>query len=116
MLGGSSQVIEIKTDPSDAIVDISPNAGHLITPGGVSLRRDSPYTVHISKDGYRSLSVPIQSETASGTWWRNLLWIHPIFWGIGVVIDLNTGAGYELIPDAISVTLQPIDPPLPKPE
>ena len=88
----------------------------MIAPGGVSLRRKTPYTVQISMEGYRSVSIPIESEVSRGTWWRNLLWIHPIFWGIGVVIDLSTGSGYELTPDTISVTLQPLDPPLPQPE
>ena len=116
MLRGSSQVIEIRSEPSDAIVDIYPSGGRLIAPGGVSLRRKMPYTIQISMEGYRSLSVPIESKVSRGTWWRNILWIHPIFWGIGVVVDLSTGSGYELTPDAISVTLQPLDPSLPQPE
>ncbi len=112
----SSQVIEIKSEPSDAVVDIFPSGGHIMAPGSVSLRRKSPYTMEISMEGYRSVSIPIQSEVSRETWWRNLLWIHPVFWGIGVVIDISTGSGYELTPETVSVTLQPLDPPLTEPE
>jgi hypothetical protein len=112
MTRSSSQVIEIRSEPSDAIVDIFPSGGHIIAPGGVSLRRKTPYTMKISKEGYRSVSIPIESEVSRGTWWRNLLWIHPIFWGTGVVIDISTGSGYELTPDTVSVTLKPLDPKL----
>jgi predicted small secreted protein len=112
MTRGSSQVIEIRSEPSDASVDIFPSGGHIIAPGGVSLRRKTPYTMEISKEGYRSVSIPIESKVSRGTWWRNLLWIHPIFWGAGVVIDISTGSGYELTPDTVSVTLKPLDPQL----
>jgi hypothetical protein len=69
----------------------------------------------VSKDGYRSESVVIESK--SKDLWRNLIWIHPAGWLIGGIVDLSTGAARELEPGAVSVELRPVipevDPPVP---
>ena len=44
---------------------------------------------------------------ASSLLWRNIAWIHPVGWAIGVGVDLGTGAGYELAPRTVAVPLVP---------
>ncbi|MBI4516621.1 MAG: PEGA domain-containing protein [Deltaproteobacteria bacterium] len=106
MRRGPSQVIQIRSEPDGAAVTIEPAAGKFTGPAHVSLRRKSPYTVVVSQAGYKPVSVPVESTIAGETWWRNLVWIHPLFWGIGVIVDLPTGAGYELAPASITVDLK----------
>ena len=38
---------------------------------------------------------------------RKLVYREVALWGIGVVVDLSTGAGYELTPSSIFLKLEP---------
>ena len=106
MRGGPSQVIDIQTIPPGAKVIIQPAVGEFESPARVSLHRKLPYTVTVSKPGFKTASVPIENKISKGTWLRNIMWIHPLFWGAGVIVDLSTGAGYELIPKSISIEME----------
>ncbi len=121
MIHGRSQTIEVQTSPPGARVTIRPVRGDLVSPATVTLRRkpesiinvpDAPhenaaYLVAASRPGYKDASVPVNSKIATATWWRNLIWLHPVLWGVGVAIDLSTGAGYELTPSSIFIELEP---------
>ncbi len=122
MTRGKSQTIDVQTSPPGALVTIRPGGRDLVSPAKVSLRRKpdattnvpeagvakgASYLVTASLAGYRDASVPIQSKVASGTWTRNLVWLHPVFWGIGVAVDMGTGAAYDLTPSSIFLKLEP---------
>jgi len=121
MTRGRSQIIEIRSNPPGATVSIRPVDSNLLSPAHVELRRKPPstvnvpeaghegvaYVVSLSRAGYKDAIVPIESRVSGQTFVRNLIWIHPVFWGIGLAVDLSTGAGYELIPSSIFVEFQP---------
>ena len=92
-----------------------------MTPGHLELRRkptstvnvpgaDSKgvaYVVSLSRAGYKDTIVPIESTLTGRTFLWNWVWVHPLFWAIGLAVDFSTGAGYELTPSSIFVDLQP---------
>src|SRR5437870_3087434 len=121
MTHGRSQTIEVQTSPPGARVTIRPVHGDLVSPASVTMRRKPGSTINVpdaryehasylvtaSRPGYKDASVPVESKIAKGTWLRNWIWIHPVLWGIGVVVDLSTGAGYELTPSSTFLKLEP---------
>jgi len=124
MTRGRSQTIEVQTRPPGARVTVRPVRGDLVSPASVTLRRKPGSTINVSipdarhehvsylvtasRPGYKVASVAIESKVASGTWTRNLIWLHPVCWGIGVGVDLSTGAGYELTPSDILIEMEPV--------
>ena len=112
---GKQQIISIDSTPQSADVEIYPGGQRIVTPGAVVLRRRSHYTGTVRKSGFRSETFVIQSKSKG--LWRNLVWIHPVAWIIGWVIDLTNGAAYELEAGSLSVTLSPVvTSELPQPE
>ena len=73
------------------------------TPGAIVLNRKQTQIVYLKKDGYEEASVIL--ESSSSGLWRNVIWIHPVGWIIGVIIDLSTGSAYALEPDSIEMML-----------
>ena len=121
MSRGSLQMIDVQTNPPGAKVAIRPALSDFETPGVALLSRKPPsivnvsepgyssaaYIVTASKPGYKDASVPIESRISRDMWIRNLIWIHPLFYGIGILVDTTSGAGYELRPSNILLVLEP---------
>jgi hypothetical protein len=99
------QIVEINSAPDGATVRVAGET--LTTPTKVALQRNRSCVVQLEKQGYKPVSVPLLSHISSEMWWRNLIWIHPFFWGLGWGIDAGTGPGCELRPSAVAVTLVP---------
>lgn len=106
MVHGRTQIVPVTSMPPGATVTLQPGGESLTTPGSLVLARKSSYVARISKPGYVPLDITLRS-TASSALWRNLVWIHPVGWAVGIGIDLGNGSGYELEPESISVTLPP---------
>jgi hypothetical protein len=122
---GSSQTIDVQTNPPGASVSIRPaptDSESTTTPTRLSLRRKPASTVNVSRQGdrgaayivtasypgYKDVSVPIESISLAGdTWVRNLIWIHPFGLLLGVLVDVSSGAAYELRPSSILIVLEP---------
>jgi hypothetical protein len=96
MVKGKTQVVEVRSVPPGATVEVQPGKDSFITPSKVALHRKSSYVVRIGKGGYVTETVALESK-ASRSLWRNAVWIHPIGWIIGVSVDLTTGAGYAIL-------------------
>ena len=109
IVNGRTEVIGIDSLPRGATARIQPGDQMLVTPGQVVLNRKSSYAVRVEKEGYEPASVALVSS-ASSSMWRNLVWIHPVGWLIGLIVDISTGAGYDLQPDKVEVTLIPKAP------
>jgi hypothetical protein len=110
MVHGRTQIVDVTSAPPGARVHLSPTGEVLATPCKVVLRRKESYVLRVEKDGYQVESVALESK-ASSSLWRNVVWIHPVGWIIGVSVDLGTGSGYEFDPEAVDVTLTPIGTP-----
>lgn len=101
---GSNQDVVISTEPTGALVKFD-NGTTYTTPATVKLARKNDYVVTISKEGYQTQVVPLNS-VLSGWLAGNL-----IFGGIiGGAIDAGTGAAYTLTPEKIALTLTPVAP------
>ena len=121
LIRGPSQMIDVETNPPGARVTIRPAPGDVESPAKVSLSRKPLSTVNVSqpgyrgagyivaasKPGYKDASVPIESKISTDTWVRNLIWIHPLFYGLGILVDVTSGAAYELRPSSILLVLEP---------
>ena len=90
-------------------MEIRPGNQELQTPGQVPLLRRYSYTLTLRKEGFEPQTAAIQNR--SHGIWRNPVWIHPVGWIAGLIVDLTTGAAYDLEPADISVTLVPAEPP-----
>jgi len=104
---GGTQIITINSTPEKANISIQPSKVEAVTPAKIVLSRRSSYVVNINKNGFKPESISIESS-ASSSLWRNAIWIHPIGWIIGVIVDLSTGAGKDLTPESINVKLTPL--------
>lgn len=121
MTRSPSQVLDIQTTPPGAKLTIRPVQGDFESPAKVSVSRkvrstvnlpessnaSAAYIVTASKTGYRDAFVTIHSKISTDTWVRNLIWLHPVFFGLGVLVDVTSGAAYELRPSSILVVLEP---------
>lgn len=107
MRNSTTQLVEITSSPSGATATIQPGGEEVVTPADILLKRKtSQYSITIKKEGYEPTRVKLVRNSAG--LWRNFIWIHPVGWVIGVVVDTSTGAGYELKPDKIEVKLTPL--------
>ncbi len=116
IVNGRTQIVSVRSSPSGATVRVQSigdeaaapavSVDQLVTPCKVVLRRKSSYVLGLDHDGYQPASAALESK-ASSSMWRNLVWIHPIGWLTGLIVDITTGAGYELRPDDVDVTLTP---------
>jgi PEGA domain len=115
MRNAPTQLVSITSTPPGATATIQPSGAEVVTPSDVSLKRKTAYySVTLKKDGYEPARIKLVRKS-SGLW-RNLIWIHPVGWVIGIVVDTSTGCGYELQPDKIDVKFTPLqDTTPPKP-
>ncbi len=66
------------------------------------MRRKWSHTVQFDKEGYKTYEASLASH--SGGWiWGNIL----LGGGIGLIVDLMTGASNNLEPDKIHAELEP---------
>jgi hypothetical protein len=106
MVRGRTVVVPVTSSPPGARATVDPTGQTLETPGAVVLERKQSYVVRLEKPGYQPASVALVSHTSWGLL-RNLVWIHPAGWAIGMGVDLGNGAGDELVPDHVDAALAP---------
>ena len=97
---GDKQQLTFDSSPKGAIVSIN---GRQIgkTPLIIEVDRDNQYTVTFEKEGYKTFSAAMETQT-DGWFWGNIL-----FGGLlGSTTDSQTGAMYEYIQNEYMVTLE----------
>lgn len=98
---GSQQTVQIETNPPGAIVRDGRTHKESVTPTALVLKKKYEYEIEVTKPGYKTEYVEIDRHL-SGWFWANLL-----FGGIvGMIIDVNNGAGYKLEPEEVHLTLK----------
>jgi hypothetical protein len=100
---GTSDTLQIQSDPSGARADLS--TGHTCTtPCAIKLPRRSTGIVKIYKEGYETIEVAFTNQI-SGAGGAGMAG-NVIFGGIiGAGVDAGTGAMFDLVPNPISVRL-----------
>lgn len=102
--GGGTQTLSVNTEPSGAKVQVG--GQEIISPADITLDRNRNYQVIATKEGYEQATTSIQSRFSWVTV-LDLVFILP--W----VIDLVSGAAYNLTPDNVSLVLNPKAAPVP---
>ncbi len=113
IVGQSTHLLPIASTPSDAAVVITDEKGAEIfkgtTPTQVTLAKSDgsyfggkAYTVKISKDGFQTQSIPVESHVNGWYIGGNLVFGGLIGW---LIVDPLNGGMYNLTPETIASTL-----------
>ncbi len=102
---GTKEVFVVDSTPQDADVRLSTGqVGR--TPASFEVGRRDTLTVFVSKPGYKSRTLVVQSEVGGGG--GAAMAGNVIFGGIiGAGVDAGTGAMYEHKPNPLMVQLEP---------
>jgi PEGA domain len=106
MQRGTTDLVRVESTPAGARVVADGGSAHVVTPGAVVLSRRGRHSLTFEREGYER-SVVTLDRRSWGEWWRNLVWIHPAFWLVGIIVDNATGAAYDVVPNPVSITLVP---------
>jgi hypothetical protein len=98
---GRTQQVLVSTNPPEAFVSDGTNT--LQTPATLELKRDKDYLLTISKPGYATETVQI-THVLNAMVAGNILVGGLIGWGV----DAVSGAHWRLVPETVSVTLNPL--------
>jgi hypothetical protein len=105
ILQGSTQTVEVTSDPPGASVLVLPEKTSLVTPGEVDLKRNHVHTLVFELPCHRPAAGYLD-RVDSKTVLLNL-----ILGGlIGMAVDFDSGAVFRLTPDPLNVKLERIDP------
>ncbi len=127
IMNGGKQTVDIRSNAYDAEVTVKSDKGpdaYQGPAGKVQLARGEQYTVTVKAAGFRERKVRITHST-SGWMFGNVVWILPIFWGIGVAVDAMSGGLWTLGDDEVNIPLSreapapapaPVSPPTPATE
>lgn len=100
IINGTSQKIQVSSEPSGAVVSVDGKDSHT-TPVKLRLERRKDHTLLFAKDGYEVQNVRmthVLSEAVCG----NLFLGGPLGW----IFDIFAGTQYKLIPNPVHVELQ----------
>lgn len=103
VFGGLSQDIKLSSDPSNAQVLDTVTGVTYSTPGTALLEKSSSHILEFSKAGYKTEVVPLRRE-ARFLWW----FLDAFSLGAGNLIDAATGGLFDIKPDQVHITLDPI--------
>ncbi len=103
LLQGPRQTIQANSSPSGAVVKVTSGGMEFTTPASLSLERKYDYVLTFSKEGYKPVKVQVTRKLDVG-----MVVLDALFTGlIGVVVDAETGAWYDLVPEVVAVSLEP---------
>jgi hypothetical protein len=106
---GSNDAWVVNTEPSGAKVETTNGHQCPATPCAIKMSRKSEFTATITKPGYKTATVQVNHKTANagaaGVAGNVLL-------GgvIGLGVDLATGASQDLVPNPVTLKLEPVAP------
>lgn len=110
---GTTEAFTVNTVPAGARVETSLGLTCSATPCTFpDVRRNSDFTVTITKEGYVTWTGTVTHQTAGGGaagMAGNVL----VGGLIGVAVDAGSGATQDLVPNPLNVTLEALPPPPP---
>lgn len=100
IMNGDMVLLPVGTLPPQAKLII--NGQQYLSPAMVLVPRGKGnFTLHVEKEGYQSVDIPLK-ESIDGWVWGNIL-----FGGIvGLVIDFASGRAYDIDPEEVNAPLQ----------
>lgn len=105
IIHGRHQEMQLSTDPPGATVQDKGKTIALATPAEVVLSRGSSHKLCFTKEGYRPVTVPMFQQFQA-RW----LFLDVVTLGLGHLVDMGTGALYEIRPSTVHLVLEPIEP------
>jgi hypothetical protein len=101
ILHGTTQKVDLSSNPAGASARIDPGGVLVTTPASVELGRQYDYQVQFEMPNYKPKRAYVDRETAPATYLNLLL-------GgiIGLSVDYSSGAAYQLVPDHLDVVLE----------
>ncbi|MHA7858070.1 MAG: translation initiation factor 2 [Henriciella sp.] len=106
---GTTEAFSVETDPPGAKVTTSLGKMCEPTPCVIpKVSREAEFTVTIERDGYETTTHNVAHQTA-GAGAAGMAGNVILGGGIGAIVDANTGATQELVPNPLVVKLQPIE-------
>jgi len=103
--GGTSQAVNISSEPSGASFVVKSSSGLQMASGKapqtLRLPRKNEYQIEFSMEGYRAQTV-VLTKGLNGWIWGNFLF----GWIVGFIIDFASGSASKLEPAIVQVTLE----------
>src|SRR5262245_58431784 len=103
---GTKQEVSLRSTPPGAIAVIYPSNQRVTTPAEVKLDRERAHTVRMDLEGYEPGWAYLDRQGDQGAM---LPYLGNFLLGgiIGMLIDINSGTMFELVPVPVDVTLEP---------
>ena len=103
---GTTDQVQINSNPPEATARTS--MGHTcVTPCTLQFSRKDEFTVLFTKAGFHSVEIPVKAQIAgagAAGFAGNVI----LGGGVGMVVDVATGATLEHVPNPVSATLTPL--------
>lgn len=103
---GSEDAWVVNTDPTGARVETSNGHQCPSTPCAIKMKRKSEFTATITKPGYKTATVQVSHKTA-GAGAAGVAGNVLVGGLIGIGVDMYTGASQDLVPNPVTVKLEP---------
>ncbi len=101
-LGGSEE-INLSSEPAGAKVVID-GTELGVTPLATKVERKKDHAIVLNKEGFQETQTRVESHIS---WW---VAGNVILGGlVGILVDVMSGGGYTIEPDAVAVTLKPVE-------
>lgn len=99
---GTTQTVHLETDPPGARLTVLPEGTECVSPADVTLERRKVHTVEARLPGHR-LARGYLDRVDSGAALGNIL----VGGIIGILVDYDSGAAFDLLPDPLRIELEP---------
>lgn len=103
---GSEDAWVINSEPSGAKVETTNGHQCQATPCAIKMKRKSEFTATVTKPGYKPATVQVSHKTA-GAGAAGVAGNVLVGGVIGLGVDMYTGASQDLVPNPVTVKLEP---------
>ena len=103
---GSEDAWVINSEPAGAKVETTNGHQCQATPCAIKMKRKSEFTATVTKSGYKPATVQVTHKTA-GAGAAGVAGNVLVGGVIGLGVDLYSGASQDLVPNPVTVTLEP---------
>jgi hypothetical protein len=105
IIKGTTQKLSISSNPAGAKVTVVPAGLTVSAPTMVTVPCDKVQTLHFELEGHEPKDAYLGRQVSSA------FYGNAVIGGIvGMMMDLDSGAAWELVPDSVHVTLEPNAP------
>ncbi len=103
---GSEDAWVVNSEPSGAKVETTNGHQCAATPCAIKMKRKSEFTATLTKKGYKPATVQVSHKTA-GAGAAGVAGNVLLGGVIGLGVDMYTGASQDLVPNPVTIKLEP---------